>query len=828
MPRDEKLRHFFPVGVTTSKPFTPPFSPRSNSPRYPNRSDPAAHARKLLAELAATQQAIANLPDERRQELLADCAGSFIDVDFVPNPDFDLKSLEDAGAGIELVAVSDVDAGVSQATLYVPDGKLTVFERKISAFAPTGPQTQSRNKPLVSSLEAIRQSVAESFWTDPLAPFPETSGEHWWEVWIRKAVDPERFKRHAQVLGLHVANRNLKFPDRTVFLVRASVAAMTRSAQLLDSIAELRRATPLDLELIGLDGRGESIIGGDLATRLLRAPSASPAVTLLDTGVDHAHPLLERALPSEDVHTCFGEDTRDQYAGGDWHGTGSAGLALFGNDLANAVASTENWQHTHHLESVKFIPSSSANDPDLYGEVTKEAVALVEIAKPNRARTFVSTATADASPLGEPTSWSAAVDQLSSGYDDGVRRLIVLSAGNVIPASDHAHPRTNYEALVEDPAQAWNALAVGAYTERTAIVEPDFAGHAPVAPVGDLSPSSRTTIGWIKALGVPPPFKPDCVCEGGNWATDGGVPDLIDSLTLLTTRRRDASARLFGRFAGTSAAASLAANTAARLQAEYPQLWPETLRALLVHSCRYTPAMARAFSGQTPRDRAECMVRCFGYGVPDLDRARYSARNELTFVIEQEIQPYRFDAETRKGKMNEMHVHRLPWPADLLEESGELDMRLRVTLSYFVQPNPGRRGVASARTKLLDSARYPSFGLRFDVTKAGESVEALVARVNAAAREDVEYTTTGDLNEWTIGQRRTRGSIHSDVWTGTAVKLADKGGIVVFPLRGWWRFRRDREVCEQKGRYALIISIETDEVDVDLYSAVQTLVPVST
>lgn len=34
-----------------------------------------------------------------------------------------------------------------------------------------------------------------------------------------------------------------------------------------------------------------------------------------------------------------------------------------------------------------------------------------------------------------------------------------------------------------------------------------------------------------------------------------------------------------------------------------------------------------------------------------------------------------------------MHLHDLPWPSDLLESLGELETRLRVTLSYFVEPS---------------------------------------------------------------------------------------------------------------------------------------------
>jgi hypothetical protein len=834
--RTQKLVHLFPQNITSERPFTAPGSPRSRprTPPYPLRADPAAHARRLVQELRQVGGDVARLTADRQAALVDDCSGVFVDVKFVPNIAFPLKSLtderkHDRRAHIELVTVTDLEPGLAQATLFVPDGQLQVLERKLQAFAPTDPAKQPSNVPLVSSLESIRRSVARSFWTDPTAPFPSGDGEFWWELWLRRGIDSARFRRHATILGIHVSTRELRFPDRTVILVRASVANVTRSAELLDSIAELRSPPPLDLEFLPLDAKDEREFASDLASRAMRAPNGAMAVCVLDTGVDFDHPLLRAALPRTDVFTCFGEDVRDRFGNGDWHGTGSAGLALYGDRLAEAMLSRDPWQHTHHLESVKYIPSAGQNDPDLYGEITKEAVARVETSNPERPRVIVTTVTAHRISRGEPTSWSSAIDQLASGYDeeDSVRRLIVLSAGNIMPDADYAFPDRNHVEVVEDPAQAWNALTVGAYTERTLIEEPEYADYALVAPAGHLSPSSRTTIPWIGANRMaPPPFKPDFVCEGGNWAREesASMPVLLDSLTPLSTRARDGlGTRLLARFGATSGAAAFGANLVAQLHSQYPQLWPETLRALLVHSCRYTPAMSACFAGFTMRKRSERLLRSFGFGVPDLERAKYSARNELTLVLEREIQPFRLDPEEHKGKSNAMHLHQLPWPADVLEALGELEVRLRVTLSYFVEPNPGKRGVSgSAQTVVVDSARYPSYGLRFEVTTAGESAEQLARRVNAADRDEDEVVDeSSDLADWDLGLLRRRGSVHSDVWRGTAAKLADKSSIAIIPVNGWWRFRhRDPELCERKARYALVVSIETEDEEVDVYTPV--------
>jgi hypothetical protein len=824
--RSERLRHLFPEAVTSTRRYTTPKAKRDPNapPAYPQRADPAAHARSLLEQLAAVASDGATLEAERIAEHLQDCSGVAVDVLVIPNDDISLQSLGDERAGIELLTVTELGPQLVQATLFVPDGKLVALERKIQAFAPSDPAKKPWNVALVSSLESIRRAVAQSFWSDPSTEFPAGAEPYWWEVWLRRGVDPARFRRHADILKIHVGVRELRFPDRVVLLAHATVADITRSALLLDSIAELRSAPPLDLEFTPLNPADEEEFASDLAKRLLPAPPNAPSVCLLDTGVDFDHPLLRAALARTDVLSCFGEDVHDRFGHNDWHGTGSAGLAVFGLDLPAALVSSEQWRHTHHLESVKYIPSTGQNDPELYGDVTKEAVAHAEVANPTRTRIVATTVTAAATASGEPTSWSSAIDQLCSGYDDEQRqrRLVVLPTGNVVPHAGYAHPTSNHLATVEDPAQAWNALTVGAYTTRA--LPHRASTWSEVAVPGTLSPSARTSLAWERgSREAPPPLKPDFVCEGGNWGQErpGSFPSVLRALSPTSTRRRDGlGSRMLAPFGATSAAAAIAANLAAQLQAEYPHLWPETIRALLVHSCRYTDPMQQSFAQEPKRRAAEARLRCFGYGVPDLERARYSARNELTLVLEREIQPFRI-AEDGTGATNEMHLHQLPWPSDLLEQLGALPVRLRVSLSYFVDPNPGKRGiVGDNRAKIVGQASYPSFGLRFDVTKAGERAETLVRRVNAAGREG-KVSEANDFSEWDLGRIRARGSLHSDVWRGTAADLADKHAIVVFPVNGWWRFRHKKpEICTQKTRYSLVVSIETDKEEVDVYTPV--------
>src|SRR5436190_21810557 len=97
----------------------------------------------------------------------------------------------------------------------------------------------------------------------------------------------------------------------------------------------------------------------------------------------------------------------------------------------------------------------------------------------------------------------------------------ILSAGNIavdVMPADYLE-RNDLEP-VEDPAQAWNALSVGAFTEKVNINDPTFAGYVPIAPAGELSPRSRTSVAWERQW----PVKPDVMFEGGNLAHNGVAP----------------------------------------------------------------------------------------------------------------------------------------------------------------------------------------------------------------------------------------------------------------------------------------------------------------
>ena len=63
-----------------------------------------------------------------------------------------------------------------------------------------------------------------------------------------------------------------------------------------------------------------------------------------------------------------------------------------------------------------------------------------------------------------------------------------------------------------------------------------------------------------------------------------------------------------------------------------------------------------------------------------------------------------------------------------------IPVRLRITLSYFIEPGAGEIG-------WKDKYRYQSYGLRFDVNNVGENENEFRKRINKAAREENETVT---------------------------------------------------------------------------------------
>ena len=263
----------------------------------------------------------------------------------------------------------------------------------------------------------------------------------------------------------------------------------------------------------------------------------------------------------------------------------------------------------------------------------------------------------------------------------------------------------------------------------------------------------------------------------------------------------------------TSASTAQAARLAALVHCAYPDFWPETTRGLLIHYADWTTAQKTRYLTDNTSAARRHLLRTCGYGVPNTQHVLNSVRNRVCLIAQETLQPYRLDGSL--GKMNELCVFQLPWPREMLSALAEQAVQLRVTLSYYVEPSPAKRGWTSRY-------RYASHGLRFDLRRQAESAEDFGKRINLAMRGEDEVIDAPDDSGWFFGDKLRRfGSVHSDRWTGMAIDLASRDRIAVYPVVGWWRQRVQRGRCEATARFSLVISLQANDVDVDLYTAIQ-------
>ncbi len=725
------------------------------------------------------------------------------------------KSLN--ASGLTLLKVEKQLGAPAQATVFATEKGIEKLRRKIEEFGGDLPVNEDgsfkppKNADLVQSIRAISEAGLRALWRSPSGRFPTGPDKQAWEVWLGKA-DGARFLADAADYGVSVGTDRLEFPEDLVVVAVATSIELAAAVRNLGGVRAL--ATPTrtadDFDAMPIEEQHQWV--DDLVGRTTFTAHADPNyITLLDRGVSRAHPLIQPALAAADRHAAEPAwDVNDTVG----HGTQLAGLALFG-DLSVALQTTLPITIGHRLESAKIMPDAGHNPHHLLGTVTRKGIDAAETSV-GRRRTFcLASTTEDDTPHdGAPTSWSSEIDQLASGASglQKRKRLILVSAGNsdqnAFIAGDYLAVSDHPDNELESPAQAWNAISVGAYTQK--VTMPPGEPGICVAPLGDLAPSSRTA-SWQSYW----PIKPDVVYEGGNWFMNGPPPPMKHPALAPLTVDHQYPLRAFTTCGETSAATALASRDITALWSDYPELWPETVRAIFVSSARWTSRMLAHVPEQPSKTDLGILFKRYGYGVPDMERARRSASNALTLIVEDTIQPYKKSTTKNAEHIhNELKLFELPWPVQELRRLGASEVKLRISLSTFMSPNPSEpaRG---------NKYRYASHNLRFKLNRANEKAGVFIKRISKIAEQTVE----GSIEEpdgWMFGpKRRDVGSLQIDQLTCAASDLARRNLIAVHPVTGWWKAKSVPDPHNLNTRFSLVVEIDAGTVQAELYAEVQ-------
>lgn len=763
------------------------------------------HGKQLIDELQAIWQHYEHNISERKDAKLPVKTGEYFTFTGIESHPLKLDSLSSSGA--TLLNVKKTERR-EEATIYIPQNKKEKLLQKIGQYCT---ELTAKNVPkhrdLIDRIESVQQTTVNYLWSSSNELIP-TEEALWCELWL--AYDEasytievnQKLIEVCEFYAIQMATERTFFPERVIIKVKASKEQLQDLIVSVDLIAEIRKAEELNSFWFAdnqtTNVREEWI---NEALGVIDYKENNNYITILDSGVNNGHLLLCNSLSNSDRYTVDPNwGVNDSGSGG--HGSAMAGIALYPN-LNAFLERRETFSLSHRLESIKILPSNGNNSPETsWHFITENAFNIGTIENPLALRTYCMAVTAvNQNEFGKPSTWSATIDKIVSGSEDGDRKLFVISGGNVREGDWLSYPDTNLNSSVESPAQAWNAITVGAFTAKV------LPNRDTVAKQFELSPFSRTSSSWGNSW----PIKPEVVFEGGNLILNENSVNRHDDLELLTTSSR-AEVNALTTINATSAATALAANFLARLRTYYPEAWSETLRALMIHSASWTQQMIDQFSiDKRSATSKKDLLKIVGYGIPNFEKAFNCSTNYLTFISEQTIQPYRLEGSNIVT--NEIHYYEFPWPADILMNLGGEQVKLKITLSYFIEPNPGDKGYS---TKYA----YQSTALEFKLIKPTEDMDQFKARINKIDREEGFANRSTPDNRWFYSSK-IQGSIRSNYWEGTAADIAVCNKLAVFPkASGWWKNLKKQNRYNHTMRYSLIVSIETPKIGVDIYTEI--------
>ncbi|MGK8487088.1 S8 family peptidase [Nocardia asiatica] len=700
------------------------------------------------------------------------------------------ESLGDKRSGAVVVGIEQGQALVHIRT----DAR--ALRRKIEQYRDSETKKGApRNEPLIARIEQLRAPTLSDLSLGELDDDEvDLRASYWVELWtlggrLATATDRARVQREigwlAQLGGHIGAPARFGGTERDIYLVRLTGEVLAELPGLVPEVYELHFAPRV--RLVEAVRQGEAIGAVPAAVEELRDGAAVVAVH--DTGISAEHPYLKPVLIGSHSVVPGEPDTTDRHG----HGTEMAGIATYPDYLQGVAAGSlrpQNW-----LVGIRLIATPGVgphdDDPGLWAERTENAIKRAEAIAAGK-EVVHSLSVGAENPLGVRTAWSIGVDRLA--WNGGVGRIIVVAAGNVPDAAlalePGDYPGANFAHPMCQPAQAWNALTVGGFTDLDG---PPAAGTGvypqPLAPRGGISPYSATDVG-----GSARPIKPDIVKEAGNTAPGGGLANCgSEHLSLWTTSHQHSSGRLSIQTWATSPAAASAAADIAILARQHPAFSPAALRALYVHTARWTQTMVTQFPDRKER------VRAVGFGVPNLSAALGAASNRPVFIYEGQLAPGKRQAQ----------MLRVPLPDSFLSDHAELSVRLAITLACFIEPTETGR-------------RYAGGRLKWEMQGPAETEQQLRNRVNALAsnasgNDDVG---SGQSYRWKVGrQLRSRGTLQHDYADLEASELAGDRLLAVYPTLGWWE---DREETKNLSiPYCVVISVDFGDQDVDIYAAIQ-------
>jgi hypothetical protein len=563
-------------------------------------------------------------------------------------------------------------------------------------------------------------------------------------------------------------------------------------------------------------------------------PESACGILVIDSGVQSGHPHIGIALGDAQVFPDPGRkfikgeaEDGDVKMGG--HGTGVSGIALYG-DVSKCIKN-KLFQPVVWLFSARVTNEENKYDPDLL--LDKQLEDAINYFMSNYSNCKVINISLGDSDLvyrngQKQFRLAARIDEIA--YKLQHKNIVfVISAGNYyynyeskeLIRKDYPKYLLSDDARIIDPATSAIALTVGSLSmgKGSSQYHDDACRNVVAKVEGYPSPFTRS------GFGIDGMIKPDLVDFGGDLVLDGNrVIDNEIGASTITLAKNYPDGSLFKAYCGTSFSAPRIANIAAQLFSKYPDASSNLIRALTANSAELpteipdyfqvkskAKAKTKAKTKEKIKLDTQKILRVYGNGQTNFAQAAYSTENNVVLLVDNEI------IEVGNFKIYEIP----PLPPEFLETKGTKN--ISITLA-FDPPTRHTRG---------DS--YLGVTMEFQLFK-NIDIESLKNAFIKSASENKDNPDE-DFAELTMKKLKKKfgSSIEVDLQPG--VNLRKKGtlqkGQVIIYSNSWKydkksmylvvscnrKWARESEIDTQ--RYALVISVNHSDTEVDLYNKIK-------
>lgn len=558
-------------------------------------------------------------------------------------------------------------------------------------------------------------------------------------------------------------------------------------------------------------------------------PNDLVGILILDSGVMTGHPILGPAIgdarvfldPVQQATAALGSEDGDNRDGG--HGTAVAGVAIYG-DLNSCITSR------HFSPSALLFSARVTDDNNEYAEQKlletqlREAVKyfldnylmikVVNISLGNKHRIAVDDS--------YQFRFAATIDELAYEYQDREVVFVVSTGNYTFEGLESLKDEEIYklypsfllanQARLIDPATSALALTVGglSYGEGRRSTSSEFTDRLVAGEQDWPSPFTRT--GW----GIDGAIKPDVVEYAGDYRFERGIiRDTPAQYAGLPTTARDfvpSAGKLFRTVAGTSFAAPRVANLAARLFREFPGASSNLIRALIAESAQIPDSRPSLFKDKEPWESE--LLRVYGYGKPDFERARWSAQQDVLLLAENTL-PLEED--------NAFQLFTIPsLPDEFLRIRGR-NGYISVTLAFDPPTRHTRMGDYLGITMEFKLFRNTSFNKVEDALRKLTSEEQKAFRDSnrrvpslGTLKAEQDLPPMIDLKPGV--QLRNKGTLqHGSIRIAGSEWQYDGGPLILAVMcrRGWAPYSITRQ------RFATIVRLHHSDPFMELYNHVQ-------